>query len=229
MTDRRGVRSQRGRPWDEGSIREALAEFLRGETRWPTYAEFRAAGLKGLRDVLPRFGGPERWAQEMGLEEGPRPWGGVVRWTDPVIRTALTRFFEGRQVWPTYREFRQAGLGGLYEKLIQEGSVERWALDLGLPPPMLRVRSIRERAAPKPQASSSTVSRRRLWTDERIADELAEFLAGRSDWPRYSEFVAAGRERLYKAVLNHGGIHEWARRLNVRRVARRGQPRPVLD
>lgn len=224
MTDTRRSTSRRGRPWDEDAIREALAEFLRGKTRWPTYDEFIAGGLKGLRDVLPRFGGPERWAREMELEEGPRPWGGVRRWTDAAIRAALTQLFAGRSVWPTNREFRRAGLGGLYEKLVEEGSVERWAVELGVSPPRLRVRSVRERAAPKPHSPRSGAWRRRLWTDERIADELAEFLGARTEWPAYSEFVAADRTRLYKAVLNHGGTHEWARRMNVQLVSRRGHP-----
>ena len=111
MSDARKVGSRRGRPWDEHSIRGALSEFLHDKPRWPTYDEFIDAGLKGLRDVLPRFGGPERWSREMGLQEGPRRWGGVVRWTDDAIRSTLTEFLEGRSVMANTSRV-QAGRSG---------------------------------------------------------------------------------------------------------------------
>jgi hypothetical protein len=59
-----------------------------------------------------------------------------------------------------------------------------------------------------------------LWTDQRIADELALFLKLRADWPRYTEFIAEDRRRLYQAVLNHGGTQLWAQRMGVKRIKR---------
>lgn len=222
MSASRRVGSQRGRPWDDDSIREALSGFLQGKTRWPTYDEFIDAGLKGMRDVLPRFGGPERWSREMGLAEGPRPWGGVVRWTDEAIRSALTQFLQGRTVWPTHREFRQAGLGGLYSKLLQEETLERWAGEIGIDPPSLRRPRARRRRVPRPRPVEPGAPPNRRWTDERITKALAAFLKDREEWPSYSEFVAAHRKRLYQAVLNHGGTHYWAQRMHVRWVVRHG-------
>jgi len=213
--------SRRGRAWDESSIRQALSGFLSDKSRWPTYDEFIDAGLKGLRDVLPRFGGPERWSQEMGLHEGPRHWGGVVRWTDDAIRSALTEFLLGKSVWPTHREFREVGLGGLYSKLLQEQTLEPWAREIGIDPPAsTRHRSRPRRSHPRPAKPRERPDRR--WTDERITRELAAFLGDREEWPSYSEFVASGYKRLYQAVLNHGGTHYWAQRMHVRWVVRYG-------
>jgi hypothetical protein len=224
MNDARPAGSRRGRPWDEHSIREALCEFLHDKPRWPTYDEFIEAGLKGLRDVLPRFGGPERWSREMGLQEGPRPWGGVVRWTDDAIRSTLTEFLAGRPVWPTHREFRQAGLGGLYSKLLQEGTLEGWASEMRIAPPPPRFASGRRPPVAKPPREAGTIPSNRQWTDERITDALKEFLGNRPDWPPYSEFIETGRKGLYQAVLTYGGTRYWTQRMNVRWVVRRSVP-----
>lgn len=222
MSAQRVARRRRGLPWDEESIREALSSFLRGRTAWPTYDEFIAAGLKGLRDVLPRFGGSEHWAREMGLKDGPLPSGGVLRWTDDAIRAALSQLLDGRSTWPTNGEFRRAGLGGLYEKLSCEGLVERWANEFGIAPPPFAHRPRRA----KPQRSPRPAPQPRLWTDSRIADELAAFLGKRRDWPSFSEFVEGDRVRLYKAVLNHGGTQQWAQRMGVEWASRRGRSHP---
>jgi hypothetical protein len=227
MSDARKVASRRGRPWDEHSIQEALSEFLHNKPRWPTYNEFTDAGLKGLRDVLPRFGGPERWSREMGLPEGPRPWGGVVRWTDDAIRSTLTEFLDGRSVWPTHREFRRAGLGGLYSKLLQEGTLEGWASETGIAPPPPRLPSGRRPPVTKPPRRHAPSNRR--WTDERIANALTEFLGDRPDWPGYSEFIETGRKGLYQAVLTYGGTRHWTQRMHVRWVVRRGVPYWTAD
>ena len=224
MSNARKVASRRGRPWDEPSIRRALSEFLHDKSRWPTYDEFIDAGLKGLRDVLPRFGGPERWSREMGLQEGPRPWGGVVRWTDDAIRSTLTEFLEGRSVWPTHRDFRQAGLGGLYSKLLQEGTLEGWASEMRIAPPPPRFASGRRPPVAKPPRQAAGMRSNRRWTDERIASALTEFLGDRPDWPPYSEFIETGRKGLYQAVLTYGGTSYWTQRMHVRRVVRRGVP-----
>jgi hypothetical protein len=225
MTDQPRFGSRRGRPWDDDSIRDTLTEFLKGKTRWPTYDEFIDAGLKGMRDVLPRFGGPERWSQEMGLQDGPRRWGGVVRWTDDAIRSALTQFLDGRTLWPTHREFRRAGLGGLYSKLLQEGTLEMWASEIGIPPPTpMRQAPRPRRPVPKAKPAQPAVRHQRLWTDERIAKELSAFIGEREEWPPYSEFIATAGKRLYQAVLNHGGTRYWAQSMRVRWVDRRGVP-----
>lgn len=54
--------------WTEKRVRIALEDFLRGQVRWPTGPEFRAAGLGGLHRALQRRGETARWAKEFGLE-----------------------------------------------------------------------------------------------------------------------------------------------------------------
>jgi hypothetical protein len=205
---------RRGRPWDEESIRDELAAFLRGRTVWPTCAEFAIGGLKGLRDVLPRFGGPERWAREMGLEGGERPPGGVRRWTDLAIRSTLATFLEGRSEWPTYGEFRHAGLGGLYEKLVHEGLLERWTKEMGFAAPKGGPPSNRRGRRTTPKRPPSEPRQRLLWTDQRIADELALFLklerTGRVT-PNSSPRTAGGCTRPCSiTVARNCGLSGWA-------------------
>ena len=213
--------SRRGRPWDEESIRSALSEFLQGWEVWPTYEEFIQGGGKGLRDALARIGGVSYWAKEMGLPGGDRPRGGVRRWTDEAIRSALADFFGEREDWPTQREFDDAGLHALREALRHYGGPERWAREMGVVLPRGMARST---ARPRPPAVPVEKPPRRwpAWDEPRIKRELASFLQGRREWPSYREFVDAGRKSLYQAVLRNGGTRRWARRMGVRWVAHRG-------
>lgn len=59
--------------------------------------------------------------------------------------------------------------------------------------------------------------RKRTWTDERIASELAEFCRGRNTWPSVQEFRDAGRGDLYSAVTRYGGRARWAAELGLSR------------
>ncbi len=222
----RRVPSRRGRRWDEPSIRAALTEFLRGWEVWPTYDEFVAGGAKGLRDALTRIGGPQRWAAEMGLAGGERRPGGVRRWTDETIRATLGEFFGDRSTWPTQREFDEAGHHGLREALRHHGGPERWAREMGVLAGALRGPMARRPQVARAQPQAATSREWPLWNDRRIAAELAVFLNGRSEWPRYADFVAAGRQGLYHAVLIHGGTHTWARRMRVKWVKRHGGAPP---
>lgn len=47
------------------------------------------------------------------------------------------------------------------------------------------------------------------WTDWEIEQLLREFLVGRSTWPQYHEFTAAGLQALYLAASRSGGIKRW--------------------
>jgi hypothetical protein len=219
MSAPRRIDSGRGRRWDEDSIRAALSEFLEGWEVWPTAREFAAGGAKSLREVITRVHGAAWWAREMGLPGGDRPLGGVRRWTDETIRAALVEFFGERTTWPTQREFDEAGLHALREALRQYGDAERWAKEMGVE---LAPRSpLRGRKRPVKSKQPSTPAREwPLWNERRIRSELAAFLGERSDWPRHSEFLAAGHTRLYHAVLVNGGTKRWARRMGVRWVKR---------
>jgi hypothetical protein len=218
MGDVRALRAGRGRRWDDASIRAALVELLDGRDVWPTSDEFAAMGAKHLREVIGRGRGAQWWANELGLAGGDRPSGGVRRWSEQRIRATLTEFLRGRTTWPSWPEFNAAGLHAFREALRHYGGPERWAAEMGvvLEPPARPFRAPRPRPAP-PSAAAWP-----LWNDERIAAELVEFLGDREDWPRHAEFVAAGRKRLYAAVLIHGGTHRWAQRMGVHWVKRHG-------
>lgn len=59
--------------------------------------------------------------------------------------------------------------------------------------------------------------RPRVWTPERIDDELRRFTADRDDWPKVREFDAAGQRALYLAVTRNGGVEYWAEQLGLSR------------
>lgn len=62
--------------------------------------------------------------------------------------------------------------------------------------------------------------RPRVWTAQRIEDELRRFTGDRSDWPKVREFDAAGKRALYLAVSRNGGSAFWAKRLGLERGRR---------
>lgn len=215
--------SRRLEPWTEASIRSALAEFLDGWRVWPTYDQFVTLGQKGLRDAVTELHGPAWWAREMGLEGGERRPGGVRRWTDERIRETLTEFLDGRDTWPSQREFDEAGLRAFREAIRHYGDARRWAAEMGVawtpgprsptkPPPK---RYVRKPAVARPD--------QRYWTDERIAAELKRFLRGRKVWPRYVVFERAGKSGLYQAVSRYGGAELWAQRMGVKWLPRHGR------
>jgi len=213
------------RRWDEEAIRAGLTEFLDGWDRWPTCREFAEGGAKGLREVIIRVHGAEWWAAEMGLPGGDRPPGGVRRWTDDAIRASLHELIGDSGRWPTSREFDDSGLHRLREALRHYGGPERWSREMHVswtPSP----RPGRRREPPATRGSPASGRSWPKWTEESIGSELERFLAGRSDWPRHREFVAAGRQGLYHAVLKHGGTHVWAARMGVRFRVRPGGREP---
>lgn len=206
-------------PWTEQAIRQELSAFLADRTVWPTCREFEAAGLKAMREAMMRIHGAEWWAREMGLPAGDRPTGGVRRWTDDRIRQTLGEFIGSRSTWPTAREFDEAGLHALREALRHYGGPARWSRELGVEWTPRRPRTAITRPAPKPPPRKEASWPR--WTEQTITAALSEFLAGRSEWPRFDEFVTSGRKGLYQAVLKHGGTRRWADRMAVKWVDRR--------
>jgi hypothetical protein len=67
------------------------------------------------------------------------------------------------------------------------------------------------------------------WTDQRIHEELAAFLAGRDTWPSYDEFEAAGRRPLRQALARTGGSERWAAEFGLSRDSLRSGSRRVWD
>lgn len=210
MTTAEPPAGRRGRPWDEQAIREALADFLVGRHVWPTYREFVAGGAKGLRDAIARIHGPAWWAEEMGVSGGRRTRGGVRRWTEQSISAALGELIGDADRWPSHREFSEAGLRGLLEVIAAQGGTIVWAAKMGVSPlPGARP----ARRAPRVSTARSMSEPWPRWTEPTIARELSEFVAARQEWPRYAEFIAAGRQDLYHAVRAHGGARLWAKRM----------------
>ena len=62
-----------------------------------------------------------------------------------------------------------------------------------------------------PTAATTRAGRKTTWTEHAIEHELRAWLDGRSSWPPYSEFVAAGKRDLYAAASRNGGVARWRR------------------
>jgi hypothetical protein len=207
---RRRVGVAGSRRWTEERVREELRGFLAGREEWPSYREFWNAGRKGLRDAVTRFGGARRWAREFGMTYVERRPGYAPIWTEERIRADLTRFLTGREFWPTRIEFEAAGLKALRDAVGRSGGPPRWAAEFGLP-------RLDERRGS-----------RRVWTDERIEEELRRLIGPDGRWPSTAEFRRAGKTTLQAAVYAHGGPDYWGARVGAGPPARRNTNRPVL-
>lgn len=182
--------------WTEEEMEDALRDLIDEYGRWPTVAELKAAGMIGLYErmrttKLKRNG----WAEKLGAE--PK----YQHWTDKRIEQGLRRLINGRDTWPTVREFHAAGLAGLYSKLARDGLLDTWA-----------------------DRMKVTRNPRLPWTTERIRHALEDLLADRDadTFPTLTEFELAGQRKLYYAILKHpDGLDGWAKRSGKRRLTRR--------
>lgn len=203
------------RRWTNEAIRATLTEFFGERSTWPTHREFNEAGLRGLREALRYYGGPERWSIEMGVSWTPpatrarrqsqrekpnrpvsrsREW---PKWNERTIAAELKTFLAGRDEWPRHAEFVETGRQGLYHAILKHGGSRAWALRIG-------VRWV-TRYAGSPA----------YWTEERVRERLAEFLGRRVVWPPAADFAAAEQGPLLKAVRRLGGIERWAREFGL--------------
>lgn len=123
-------------------------------------------------------------------------------WTDARIRTELRRFLVGRGEWPAYREFQRAGLKALRDAVTRSGGARRWAKEMG-------VRYVERRPGYAP-----------IWTEERIREELRDYLAGRQQWPSREEFERDDLKPLRDAINRTGGPDRWAAEFRVPRPNR---------
>lgn len=187
----------------DAAIRAQLAPFVAGRTRFPTKREFEAAGLRSLCDAMRAGRGVKAWAAEFGLPLAAHGERRCSRWTTPLIEAALRPLVAGRESWPPKRVFVDAGLVGLYHAIGRQGQQRLWAERMGL-----AYRGSRARDKPR-------------WSDEAIAEALEPLLRGRREFPRPSEFEAAGLVPLQQAIYRHPDGHAgWARRCGLP-VARR--------
>jgi DNA invertase Pin-like site-specific DNA recombinase len=201
-----------GKAQPERTIRAGLAEFLAGRTTWPTYDEFRAAGLYRLRNSVNFTGGPERWAREFGVTLDRRQRTPIT-WTYGRIERELAVFTQGRRDWPPHKEFHAAGLQPLYDVIVHWKLRDTLAKELGLSLPKGR-----QKILPREP---------RRWTDEAIAAALDEMLAGRDEWPTAKEMTEAGLRGLDERLQRERTQIEWARRYGVHprpmQIARKGR------
>jgi hypothetical protein len=64
-------------------------------------------------------------------------------------------------------------------------------------------------------ATTSRLREEREWDEDELRETLAPFLAGRTHWPGFVEFQAAGLARAYVHVDRHGGHRRWAQLTGV--------------
>lgn len=205
----------------------ALAAFFGDRQVWLSQREFDEAGLHALREALRHYGGPERWAREMGVVLAPdvprsvaRPRPAAVKsprkwplWDEPRITEELRVFLHGREEWPRHREFVEAGHKGLYQAVLVRGGTHVWARRMGVKWVKRHGGSPRRsRVTRKSKKSGST---RRLWDDERIETAIAPLVKELGRWPTKGEFRRAGLGGALSAVYDHGGSARWQKRLGV--------------
>jgi hypothetical protein len=167
---------------------------------WPTYEELRDAGRTDLAWAVASSGGSTRWAREFGRNLRSIQKREKRRWTRAAIEGELRRFLGDAPTFPEPEAFAEAGHSDLYAAVRRTGGVNEWCQRLGLPPKTIR------------------------WTDELLESELRSFLVDTPDWPTRSEFKAAGRSELYRAVMRHGGVAVWAPRLEKKLSSRQRHP-----
>jgi hypothetical protein len=66
-----------------------------------------------------------------------------------------------------------------------------------------------------PTVGHARGGRPRVWTEERILDELTRFVEGQRFFPTEAEFRAAGLASLRYAVTNYRGVPYWAARVGL--------------
>lgn len=122
------------RAWTPDVVEARLRELIGDGTGWPSRPEVQDAGMRSMLSSIYAHEGPAYWATRLGVQRRSEPGRRTRtgRWTEQRIRSELTRFCAGRDVWPTEREFIVAGRRALYAAASRNGRVARWATELGL-------------------------------------------------------------------------------------------------
>jgi len=141
---------------------------------------------------LQRFGGPARWAAELGVPviAHRRGAGFADAEVQGVLRNLLRDHHPAR--FPTLAWLRRNGPPGLAAAVQRSGGTAHWAGMLRMP-------------APPPA----------VWTDERIEAELRRVCAGATRWPSKAEFEHAGALGVLGAIYRGHGTHWWAQRIGL--------------
>ena len=114
--------------WNEEMVNDALAPFLEGRRSWPTLAEFTKAGMRSVYHACQNNGGLAYWADAFNLPYMP---GHKALWSDERIEASLRLFVGAGGVFPKKKEFKESGLGLLYEAICRHGGVAHWSERLG--------------------------------------------------------------------------------------------------
>jgi hypothetical protein len=130
MAVHRSLRHQR---WSYQRVARELENFVACRDVWPTYAEFRAAGLKRLHAEMGRYGGAASWAADLGFLLHHRAGG--LEWDEQRVREELRRVL--RQLrpafWPRGDAIQALGPRGLTRAMNRLGGPARWSEELGVP------------------------------------------------------------------------------------------------
>jgi hypothetical protein len=132
-------------------------------------------------------------------------------WTDQEIERRLRIFIDGGDVFPTPTQFMRGDQRRLYDHVAFRGGGPVWASRLGV------------------AFDQGPRTRVRLWTADRVRNELAAFLVDRETWPTMAEFQACGRGELRRAVTRFGGMELWAGRFGLPLSNLRGPHRTWTD
>jgi hypothetical protein len=200
-----GVRYVERRPgyppvWTEQRIRRDLSDYLSGRGQWPSRGQFERDGRTALRNAINRTGGPDRWAAEFGVARTDRLSGVRRGWTQEAIEAELRKLIGRDTVWPSRREFEQAGLYSMLISIYRHEGPGFWAERMGVE-----------------RRPSVAKGRAKSWTEDRIRSELEPFCAERQVWPTEREFIDSGKHALYAAASRNGGVARWAAELGLPR------------
>jgi hypothetical protein len=192
--------------WPDERIRKELSAFVGGASIWPAYNEFTRARKLRLRRAIKWTGGPERWAEEIGVRLPPNRWE-VEHWSYARIREGVATFTADRSDFPARPEFYAAGLGRLYQAIHRAHVRDRLSVELGLalPPGRKILKKVR-------------------WTEPAIKTALDELVIGRTTWPSRRDFKGAGLGGLDEALQRSGTRQAWADRYGL--PVQRRRPRP---
>lgn len=131
-------------------------------------------------------------------------------WSRARIQRELLPFLRGRRHWPARDEFHAAGLTRLHLNVVLGDGERWWAYRSGLP--------------------LADTDARAPWTQQRIQDTLALYLADKTTWPSHAQFTRDRMRSLRQAIINTGGIQHWAPLFpDVAPITRRRGPRNWTD
>ncbi|RKQ90469.1 DNA invertase Pin-like site-specific DNA recombinase [Solirubrobacter pauli] len=190
--------------WSRTRIERELRQFLRGRNRWPSRDEFHAAGYRRLQTNVVLGDGEHYWALRTHTPIDNHD--AVAPWTERRIRETLVLYLADKHSWPTFAQFSRDGMQSLRYALIETGGVRAW-----------------QNLFPHP-AERRNDRRESGWDEGQIRTELTSLLAGRARFPTRREFADANQERLYSALIRHGGVSQWAREFELPTARPRDEP-----